>query len=282
MTTGGSAGAGGWALDEGQTAAYSAAAARWAAGPDRVYYRPLAAELVRVLAGALDGPLDGRLVLDAGAGTGAVSAELRAAGARVVAIDRAAGMLAHGRGDRPPAVVADASAVPVRPGACDAVAAGCLLAHLADPAAAVAALAAVVAPGGVVVASAFPTSWRDELKAVVEVALVAAGWRPPPWYAALKEQGESATGARDTFRAVGRAAGPAAEVVEAVVPVTFADAGTVADWRLGMAQTAPWFDGLAPDRRHAVRSAAVDAVRAAAGTGPVRLAVPLLVLVARP
>ncbi len=265
----------------GQAAAYSAAAARWAAGPDRVYYRPLGAALVRALGAALGRPLAGARVLDAGAGTGAVSVELEAAGARVVALDRALGMLAYRRADRPPAAVADAAALPVRPGSVAAVTAGCLLAHLPDPSSALGELAAALAPGGVLAASAFPSAWRDPLKAVVESALVAAGWRPPPWYEELKGAGESATGSGGAFRELAVAAGLSAEVAEVVVPITVDDADAVVDWRLGMAQTAPWIDGLAASDRERLRARAADAVRTAAGAGPVRLDVPLLVLVAR-
>jgi SAM-dependent methyltransferase len=266
---------------DGQTEAYSRSAARWAAGPDRVYYRPLGAALVGVLAGALAEPLAGRRVLDLGAGTGAVTAELVAAGAHVVALDRAPGMLAFRRAERPPAAVADAVALPVRAGTVAAVAAGCCLAHLSAPGVAVAEAATVLAPGGVVAASAFPTVWRDPLKAIVEAALLDGGWQPPPWYEALKAEGESATGAPGPFRALAVDAGLAGDVVELVVPIEFADATAVVDWRLGMAQTAPWVDGLEPHARDGLRAIAAAAVRAAVGDGPVRLEVPLLVLVAR-
>ena len=261
---------------------YSAAAARWAAGPDRLYYRPLGAALVRSLVDALGRPLAGERVLDAGAGTGAVTVELEAVGARVVALDRALGMLAFRRADRPPAAVADACALPVRPGSVAAVAAGCLLAHLPEPAATLGELAAALAPGGVVAASAFPSAWHDPLKAVVEAALVAGGWQPPPWYRELKGQGESATGAAGPFRGLASAAGLTADVREVEVPVSMPDAEAVADWRLGMAQTAPWVDTLEPPARDGLRAAVAAAVRSAVGAGPVTIAVPLLVLLARP
>jgi trans-aconitate methyltransferase len=262
----------------GQTDAYSRSAARWAAGPDRVY-RPLGVALVDALAGCLPRPLAGRRALDLGAGTGPVSAALAARGARVVAVDRAVGMLALDRHGRPPAVVADADALPVRPRSCAAAAAGCLLAHVADPGTALAAVAAAVEPGGVVAASAFPTAWRDPLKAAVEAVLVAHGWRPPGWYEAMK--GSAATGAAAPFRALAEDVGLAAEVAELSVPVELPSAGAVVEWRLGMAHAAPWFDGLRADRRDAVQADAVEAVRTSAGAGPVRLDVPLLVLLAR-
>jgi trans-aconitate methyltransferase len=210
-----------------------------------------------------------------------VSDELLAAGAQVVALDRAPGMLAFRRAERPPGVVADAAALPVRPAGLAAVAAGCCLAHLPDAVSALRQLGSTLTEGGVVAASAFPTAWRDPLKAAVEVPIVAAGWRPPPWYAALKCEGASATGEPGPFRDLAAAAGLEAEVRELVVPVALPDTAAVVDWRLGMAQTAPWVDTLAPAAVARLRAAVADAVRTVAGVGPVGLDIPLLVLLAR-
>lgn len=65
------------------------------------------------------GGLEGAVVVDLGAGTGIASRQLLERGARVVAIDVAEQMLRRGRAHqalRPPAVVADGSAVPLRSG----------------------------------------------------------------------------------------------------------------------------------------------------------------------
>ena len=61
---------------------YAGVAPTWDADAARVY-RPIAADL----AAAAPHPLAGRLVLDAGAGTGLAARELVRAGARVVAVD---------------------------------------------------------------------------------------------------------------------------------------------------------------------------------------------------
>ena len=89
----------------------------WAGGPAAVYDR-LAAELLA----RSPVPLGGALVLDAGAGTGAVSSAARAAGARVVATDVALDMLRHHRTARPPALAADVLALPLRDGCVDVAA----------------------------------------------------------------------------------------------------------------------------------------------------------------
>jgi predicted RNA methylase len=56
-------------------------------------------------------PLAGRTVLDAGAGTGAASSALVAAGARPIAMDLSSDLLAWNARARPPGVIADIRAV---------------------------------------------------------------------------------------------------------------------------------------------------------------------------
>ena len=67
---------------------YAGVAATWDTDAARVY-RPIAADLVA----AAPHPLAGRVVLDAGAGTGLAGRELVRAGARVVAVDASVDML---------------------------------------------------------------------------------------------------------------------------------------------------------------------------------------------
>jgi SAM-dependent methyltransferase len=269
--------------------AYSGAAVEWAAGPDRLY-RPLGAALVDALVDALVGGgagaggrgIAGARVLDVGAGTGAVSAALVSAGADVVALDLAHGMLAHDRARRPPAVVGDVLALPVRPGRFAAVTAGCCLGHLPDPVRALVGLAAAVRPDGYVAASAFSTAWRDPMKAAVDDALVRHGYRPPDWYRTFKDGTEAATGSVGALRGIAAAAGLTAEVREVAVPVAFPDAAAVVEWRLGMAHVAPFVAGLEPGHRLALRRDAAGGVEAVAGgVAAVTVVVPLLVLLAR-
>ncbi|MEV6353986.1 class I SAM-dependent methyltransferase [Streptomyces hydrogenans] len=130
----------------------------WAAGEAYERYMGrwsrLVAEEFTVWLGAGDG---GGYRLDAGCGTGALTAAVAARGrARtVVGVDRSAGFVATARGAVPTAagfVVADAGALPVRDGALDAVVSGLALNFLPLPGAAVAAWARAVRPGGLVAA----------------------------------------------------------------------------------------------------------------------------------
>ena len=95
---------------------YARSGRRRAFGAELVY-GPVAAELVAMS----PHPLAGRTVLDAGAGTGAASAALRARNARVLAMDRSAGLLAWNAAAGPPFCVCagkagcPAAAAPVTP-----------------------------------------------------------------------------------------------------------------------------------------------------------------------
>ncbi|GAA1687419.1 class I SAM-dependent methyltransferase [Glycomyces endophyticus] len=115
-------------------------------------------------AALLDG-LDGRLVLDVGAGFGRYTRRLRAdfPTATVVAIDKGPGMLAEVEA---PATVADARAIPYPDDAVDAVLAMHMLYHVPDPADAVAEFRRVLKPGGTLLAS---TNARGDMAAMAEL-----------------------------------------------------------------------------------------------------------------
>jgi SAM-dependent methyltransferase len=94
----------------------------------------------------------GKRWLDAGSGTGALTAAILAAGpAEVVGVDPSLGFL--GSAASPASQVAgDAAALPFRDGAFDAVVSGLALNFVPDPPRAVAEFTRVAAPGGVVAA----------------------------------------------------------------------------------------------------------------------------------
>lgn len=159
---------------------YDGAAAAWADGAELVY-GPLADAL---LARAPD--VAGRVVLDVGAGTGAVSRRLAATGANTVAVDASWPMLAHG-------VVATAG----RRGRHQSVAAGrrrgrrCRCGVRAQPprlspVVALVEMRRVVRRGGFIVASVFSTAHPPAAKSAIDGALAAAGWEPPDWYRFFK------------------------------------------------------------------------------------------------
>ena len=232
--------------DDDMAAAYSATGSAWQAGAGPVYDR-----MAEALVAASPVELRGRLVLDVGAGTGAASRAVAAAGARLVACDFAVGMLVAGAARRhQPAMGADARALPVRAGSVGAVVAAFSFNHVPDPHRALAEAARTVEPGGAVLASVYAHDDRHPVKEAVEDAATALGWRPPAWVARLRAEAipQLATVER-ARRAVARAGLASARVER--VDVAFPDLGPVdlVRWRLGMAQMAPFTATLTPSQR---------------------------------
>lgn len=241
-------------------AAYSATGDAWRRGPGRIYDR-----LAEVLVERAPTPLQGGRLLDVGAGTGAATRALLAAGAAVVAVDFALGMLTHGPVDRSPAAVGDARALPFAPGSFDGAVAAFSLNHLADPAAGLREMARVTRRGGCLLASAFAADDTHPVKAAVEGALAARGWAPAPWYLSFCDDTAPRLATMERAAAAARAAG--LDAVTETVRVTFVDLTPtdLVEWRLGLAQHAPFAAGLAPDDRAAV---AADAAGRMGGEVP--------------
>jgi SAM-dependent methyltransferase len=239
-------------------AAYEAAAAGWADGPEQVY-GPLARALVR----AAPVPLTGGRILDLGAGTGLAGRAALAAGAgQVVAADLAGAMLRLiGPPQRP--VAADAAALPFRDGAFDLVVAAFCLNHLRRPGVALAEIRRV---GRGLAASAFAPGWTHPAKLAVDGALRRFGFRRPAWYESMKREADLA--AQDPARLADLAAGAGftgVRVAAVTVPTGLSTPAQLASWRLGLAQYAPFLQSLDPAKRAAARRAAEQA---ATGTGP--------------
>ena len=245
-------------MTAGAAAAYSATGSAWERGPARIYNR-----LAELVVSALPVSLDGASALDLGAGTGAATRALVAAGAgRVVAVDAAIGMLTHDAGGRPPAVVGDALALPFADGAFDTTVAAFSLNHLADPAAGLREAARVTRPGGGLAASAYAEDDDHPVKQAVVAALAARGWTPEPWYQALQDDAAPKLASVAAARAAAEAAGIDAEVEPARVPFPDLDAPALIAWRLGLAQHAPFVSALPTD---AARAALVDDAAARLG-----------------
>jgi demethylmenaquinone methyltransferase/2-methoxy-6-polyprenyl-1,4-benzoquinol methylase len=241
-------------------AAYSATGSAWERGPARLYDR-----LAELVVSTLPVSVRGTAALDLGAGTGAASRALQAAGAAsVVAVDAAPGMLAHDARKRPPAVVGDALALPFATGVFDATVAAFSLNHLADPAAGLREAARVTRPGGALAASAYAEDDDHPVKQAVVAALAARGWTPEPWYRALQTDAAPKLATVDAARAAAEAAGLDAEAELTRVPFPDLDATALVAWRLGLAQHAPFVEALPTD---AERAALADDAAARLGDG---------------
>ncbi len=241
--------------------AYSATAGAWQRGPGRIYDRMAAVVVERSPV-----TVTGGSALDVGAGTGAASrALLRAGAAQVVAVDAAAGMLAHDAARRPPAAVADALALPFADASFDVTVAAFSLNHLPDPGAGLAEAARVTRSGGAVLASAYAADDFHPVKGAVESALAAAGWSPAAWYDKVRTAAVPKLATLEAGRRAASLAGLDADVVAIRVPFPDLDAGGLVAWRMGMAQHAPFVASLGVGERAAV---AADALARLGGEWP--------------
>jgi len=220
--------------------AYDRAASGWARATSRVY-QPLADALVA----RSPHPLVGRLVLDAGAGTGCGGVALAATGARVISTDLSEGMLRHDRTRRPPAAVCDIGRMAVADDSVDDAVVPFVLNHLPDPTVALAEMRRVVRPGGAVLASVFSNAGSSPARDRIDEVALGHGFVPPPWYEDLRDTFATSIGTVETLAEIGhRARLAAVDVEEVVVPTGLTDPGELVDYRLSMAQYAGWVAGL--------------------------------------
>ena len=240
-------------MTDAVAAAYSATGAAWEAGPGRLYNR-----LAEVLVASSPVPLAGRTVLDVGAGTGAASRAVAAAGGCPVALDVAVGMLQVDRGARPPAVAADARVLPIRTGAVGGVVAAFSLNHLHDPVAALRECARVGAPGAPLLVSAYASDEHHPVRDAVAAALAERDYRPDSWIEAVVRDTAPLLGDPDRCADAARAAGLDADVCVESVAFPELAADDLVAWRLGMAQHAPFLASLSPRDRSAVRGRALE------------------------
>jgi SAM-dependent methyltransferase len=225
-------------------AAYSASGGAWQRGPGRIYDR-----LAEVVVGCSPVSVAGARALDLGAGTGAASRALLAAGAgAVVAVDAAGGMLAQDAAARPPAVVADALALPFAAGKFAVTVAAFSLTHLVHPSAGLREAARVTRAGGAVITSSYAADDVHPVKAAVEDALRARGWKPEPWYEAMRTTGAPKLATVEACRTTAADAGLRdTDVVAVRVPFAELGAPELVEWRMGLAQHAPFAAALPTD-----------------------------------
>lgn len=252
-------------------AAYDVTGGSWERGAGRVYNH-----LADVVVDLSPVSVDGRLVLDVGAGTGAASRAIARRGGRVIAVDAARGVLADRRRDRPPAAIADALALPLQSRVVGGFVAAFSLNHAARPEVALVEARRVCRPGSPIVVATYAEDDGHPAKAAVLAALHAHGWEPPAWYGALQKHIAPLLSSVESARAVCASAGLRADVLLRRVPMPWLGPGDLVDWRLGMAQHAPFVDQLPAPDRAALRAAA----RRELGSDPPPLERSILVIAA--
>jgi SAM-dependent methyltransferase len=235
--------------------AYSSTGAAWQEGPGAIYDR-----LARVLVDCRPASFDRRRVLDLGAGTGAASRAIAAVGGVAIAADAAHGMLATDRANRPPAVVGDAVALPLRDSAVDAVVAAFSLNHLDDPVPGLREAARVTRSGGTVLVSAYAEDDTHPAKYAAEAAAREWGWHAPEWYAHIRASAIPRLATVERAEAALAAAGVHGEA--RALRVAFPELGReqLLEWRFGMAQMAPFIASLSDHDRIAIRQRALDSL----------------------
>lgn len=236
---------------------YVGAARRWAEGA-AIVYGPIARQLINTS----PHPLAGRMVLDAGAGTGVASAALAETGAEPVAADLSYDMLAWQSGKRPPAAVADVCALPFRDEAFDDVVAAFVLNHLVEPAGAVAELMRVARPRGALLACVYANSSRSEVRDAIDRSALVEGWQIPSWYSEIKRDAVPLLGSAEDMERVAKQAG----LVDISVDERPADVGVtepeqLVGYRLGQAHYSAWLSQLGPVRAEQIRARLVEQIR---------------------
>lgn len=235
---------------------YDRSAESWDVAAGTVY-EPLG----RLLLDSSPFDLAGRLVLDAGCGTGAVARAALERGARVVAIDRSVAMLRGARGAPLAGVAGDVLDLPFGNHGFDGVTAGFVI-NQVRPADGLAELARITRPGGVVLVSTWASRPPDPVKRAMEELLLDSGWTRPPWYVSMKSTLEPISGDPDRLAEAAREAG----LTEVVATALQADLGiddpaAVVAYRLALPHIAEWCTGLDDVRRKDVVDQGVRAVR---------------------
>jgi SAM-dependent methyltransferase len=245
--------------------AYDAAAEAWSTGSVRVYDA-----LVSAIADQAP-DVAGHRVLDIGAGTGVLGMHLLQHGAdHVVAIDLAAQMLRKA-GSGVSSVVGDATALPFSDDAFDLAATAFCFSHLDRPEHALRETRRVA---GALLSGSFAGDSDHPAKAAVDEVVRRHGYDTPAWYVAMK--GDHPMDHPESLADLARSAGfGTVDVGTLQIDTGLATGTDLADWRLGMAQYAPFLATLEAPSLDALRREVESAVD---GLPP--LVVPVLVLTA--
>jgi ubiquinone/menaquinone biosynthesis C-methylase UbiE len=247
-------------------AAYDATGAAWDDGPRRIYD-----QLAAVLLDQCPLSFEHAVALDAGAGTGAATAEMIRRGARVTAIDLSAGMLRRVTGT---AAVGDIVRLPVRSNAVDIAVAAFVLNHLRHPIDGLRELARVTRPRGAVLVSVFGQAPAHPSKEAIDTVAAHHGFATPDWYRQMQDTFELQATTPEALTALAHRSGLEQADVQAVTVTPSMTDGDVVSWRLGMAHLAPFVANLTPVQAKAL---ADDACAAVTGMPPLEIAMVTLV-----
>lgn len=236
---------------------YAGAARRWAEGAS-IVYGPIARQLIATS----PHPLAEHAVLDVGAGTGVAGTALAEVGAHPISVDLSLDMLAWRKADRPPAVLADVSVLPLADRSVDDTVAAFVLNHLVEPSLSIAEIVRATRPGGTLLACVYANASRSDVRDAIDQAAEREGWAAPDWYVEIKRMATPLLGTAENMERAAKRAGLVVVVVdERPIDVGVTEAEQLVDYRLGQAHFAAWLDQLGPDRTGQVRAQLVEMIR---------------------
>ncbi len=237
--------------------AYQGVAAAWADGPALLYDRLASIAIARVAE-----QLHNQVVLDVGAGTGALCRALRDAGAIPVALDTSRDMLGCIGDATALSIAGDMCALPFPDGCFDAAVSGFAISHIEAPRDALREMRRVVRPHGCVVAAVFGEVRSNASKDAVDEVAREFGYRPPDWYVQLKTQTEPLSNTPALLAACAESAGlEAIDVADVIADSGLETPEAIAAYRTGLAHVAPFVASLGDERRCEFNDRAVAAVR---------------------
>lgn len=236
--------------------AYEGSGAAWARGPAQLYDR-MAMRIVEPHAERLRGAV----VLDAGAGTGAVCRALRRTGAVPIALDASSDMLAQVGDAAVRTIVGDICSIPVVTGRFDAAVSAFSVSHVATPERALAEMCRVVKPSGCVIVAVFGASPPNASKDVVDQVAAAYGFVPPAWYLELKARTEPLSNTPELLYACAHAASLHDIDIDDVTLASGLDTPqAMVEYRIGMAHLSPFARSLTTETYQRFLTDAIAAV----------------------
>ena len=138
----------------------------------------------------------------------------------------------------------------------DVVVAAFSLNHVADPVRSMRDVRRVLRRGGRFAASVYAVDDDHPVKRAVETAAADLGWRRPQWLDEVAGTAMPTLATVDRAEAALAAAGLDGEASAMQVPIVGLTPGEMVDWRLGMAQMAPFVATLDDIHRAALRDRA--------------------------